>query len=441
MTDASLRPASQGLLPVAPGERVELLDALRGFALLGILVINLGGFIGYWELTAEQRLALPSALTDGAAQFLTYALAQEKFYSLFSLLFGIGFAVQVLRAEQRGIDFAPLYRRRLGVLAAIGAVHLVLIWWGDILLLYAMVGFLLISLRRLPDRTLLFVALALIAVPLLQHVMAVLSSGLLNPGAPFLALSDRIEAIFLDPEVATPYLSLVVQGGWTDFFNWNATGPVWRLGMVLQDGRAFKVLAMFLFGFVIVRRGVLLDLEGYRPLFKSVLLIGGCVGLIANLGLAYIRVDLAPEFLSWSAVAQSALYTIGVAPLALAYAAGFALLWMSPTRRVWLTVMAPAGRMALTNYLAQTVIAIGLFYGVGMGWGGKMGPTLVVPLALLIFGIQVLVSTLWLRRFRYGPMEWLWRSLTYGQWQTMRLRSATGPPIPRIAPPPVGTLP
>jgi len=106
---------------------------------------------------------------------------------------------------------------------------------------------------------------------------------------------------------------------------------------------------------------------------------------------------------------------------ALAYAAGFALLWARPGWRRWLTAPAPAGRMALTNYLAQSFVAMGLFYGVGLGWGGQVGPTLLVPLALIVFAAQVQLSALWLRHYRYGPAEWLWRSLTYGQRQPMRV--------------------
>jgi uncharacterized protein len=429
MTGNPLAPATQGLLPVTSAERVELLDALRGFALLGILVINLGGFIGYFELTPEQRMALPTALTDGAAEFFLAAFGKGKFYSLFSLLFGIGFAVQMLRAEERGVDFAPRYRRRLAIPVAIGAVHLSFIWAGDILVLYALLGFLLIPLRRLPDRTLLFVSLVLIATPVLQHALMLMSDGLLNPGGWLIALSERIDAQLVGADVATPYLSLVVQGGWADFFRWNASGPTWRFGEILEEGRAFKVLAMFLVGFVVARRSIFHDLERHRGLFRRVLLIGLAVGLIANLGMAYLAVLGGAEYLSPAGLAETGLYAVGVVPLALAYAAAFALLWASPRWRRLLLVMAPAGRMALTNYVAQSVIAIALFYGIGLGWGGRVGPTLVVPLALLIFAAQVQLSVFWLRRFRYGPLEWLWRSLTYGERQPMRLREKA----PRLA--------
>jgi uncharacterized protein len=119
---------------------------------------------------------------------------------------------------------------------------------------------------------------------------------------------------------------------------------------------------------------------------------------------------------------ETVAYSLGVAPLALAYAAGIALLWQRDWWQRRLTTVAPAGRMALTHYLLQTVIAIALFYGIGFGWTGKVGPVLVVVLAVVVFGAQVQLSALWLRHFRYGPVEWLWRSLTYGKRPPMRLR-------------------
>jgi uncharacterized protein len=419
-------PAAPG--PVQPVERVALLDALRGLALLGILIINLLGFTGYFELTLEQRASLLTASADRAAEFLMTAFARGKFYSLFSLLFGIGFAVQMLRAEQKGIDFAPRYRRRLAVLVGIGLVHLCVIWSGDILVLYALLGFLLIPLRRLPDRALLLAAAMLIVAPVLQHAVIVLSGGVLNPGGPLLWLGARIDAHLLGADAATPYLSAAVQGGWTGFVQYNLPGPVWRFGELLEEGRPFKVFAMFLVGFVAARRAIFHDPDRHRPLLRAVLFVGLAVGLVANLAMAYMGVFLRPRHLSGLAVGESALYAAGVAPLALAYAAAFALLWTYAATKRWMAALAPAGRMALTNYLLQSLVAIGIFYGIGLGWGGKLGPTLVVPLALLIFGAQLQLSAWWLHRFRFGPAEWLWRSLTYGTWQPLRLPAPVAAP-------------
>jgi uncharacterized protein len=242
------------MTPVPPGERIELLDALRGFALLGILTMNLLAFSGYYEVKMVGDLAsLPTHAADRVTHFLMATLAEGKFYSLFSLLFGIGFAVQMLRAEQRGDRLAPRYRRRLGVLVAIGMVHLCVVWAGDILVLYALLGFLLLPLRRYGDRTLLIGAAALIATPVLLRAAVLASGGALDPGAPVLALAERLDAGLFGAQAATPLVSYVASGGWLELAKYNLAGPVWRLGELLQEGRAFKVLGMFLVGFVAAR--------------------------------------------------------------------------------------------------------------------------------------------------------------------------------------------
>jgi uncharacterized protein len=422
--------------PVPPTERLELLDALRGLALLGILTMNLLAFSGYYELKMVGQLAsLPTHATDQLTYFGLVVFAEGKFYSLFSLLFGIGFAVQMLRAEQKGHDFAPRYRRRLGVLVAIGMVHLCVFWSGDILVLYALLGFLLLPLRRYGDRALLGAAAALIAAPVLLRVVVLASGGALDPGAPVLALAERLDAGLFGPEATTPLVSFVAPGGWIELAKYNLAGPIWRFGELLEEGRPFKVLGMFLIGFVAARRAILSNLEANRRLLRQVLVAGLAIGLAGNLLFAWLSVGMNAEFLSLLGLAETAAYAIGVAPLALAYAAGFALLWTRPDWRRWLMAPAPAGRMALTNYLAQSLVGIALFYGVGLGWGGHVGPTLIVPLAVLVFAVQVQVSAFWLRHFRYGPAEWLWRSLTYGQRQPMRLRSLTPPAAATTSPP------
>jgi len=420
---ATARGGVPGAAPLPPAERVELLDALRGFALLGILVMNLLAFSGYYELKMAGNLAtLPTYAADRIVHLMLAAFAEGKFYSLFSLLFGIGFAVQMLRAEQRGDDFVARYRRRLALLVAIGMVHLCVIWAGDILVLYALLGFLLLPLRRYGDRSLLIGAAALIAAPVLLRAVVIASGGALDPGAPVLALGERVDSALFGPGAGTPFISFVAPGGWLELAKYNLGGPIWRFGEILEEGRAFKVLGMFLVGFVAARRALYSDLEGNRRLLRRVLIAGLALGLPGSLLFAWLSVGVEVEFLSALGLAETAAYAVGIAPLALAYAAGFALLWTRPAWRRVLRLPAPAGRMALSNYLSQSLVGIGLFYGVGLGLGGQVGPTLIVPLALLAFAVQVQLSMLWLRRYRYGPAEWLWRSLTYGERQPMRIR-------------------
>jgi uncharacterized protein len=439
MRDDSVRPRTQNLLPVAPAERVELLDSLRGFALLGVFLINLMSFSGWLFIGSEEQAALVSSALDDLVYFLFTLLAEGKFYSLFSLLFGIGFAIQMLRAEEKRIDFAPRFRRRLWVLAGIGMIHLWVFWLGDILVLYALLGFLLLPMRRLGDRPLLVAAAALILAPIAVHAAFVLSKGALNPAPTLLALAERVDDSLGFPVAGYPWF--MGQIGWVEFFQVNVSGPLWRFGGLLQESRALKVFGMFLVGFVAARRLNFRNFSEHRALLRQVLVWGLVLGLSVNVFWAWIKVGVRPDFLSWAGVAESVGYAIGIAPLALAYAAGFALLCERGWWKRLLGKLAPAGRMALTNYLMQTAFGIAIFYGVGLGLVGKVGPALVLPLALLIFVAQVRASALWLRYFRYGPVEWLWRSLTYGRRQPMRLRAATTLPTPPIAPLPRETLP
>jgi uncharacterized protein len=425
--------------PVPPAERVELLDALRGFALLGILFINLNAFSAWRDIGTENQAALVSAGLDGTANFLFMMLVENKFYSLFSLLFGIGFAIQMLRAAEKGIDFAPRFRRRLWVLLGIGMIHLCLFWSGDILVLYALLGFALIPMIRFGDRQLLVAGAALILAPIAVRTAFLLSGGGLDPGPTLYALAERVDESLGFPLADYPWFMAEV--GWVTFFKSNAAGPIWRLGGLLQDSRALKVFGMFLIGFVAARRMNLRNVNEHRALLTRVLVWGLALGLTMNLVWAWMRIGVRPAFLSWSGVAHSVAFAIGVAPLALAYAAGFALLWDRGWWKRLLGSLAPAGRMALTNYLMQTAFGIGIFYGVGLGLVGRVGPALILPLALLIFMAQVQLSAVWLRRFRYGPAEWVWRSLTHGRREPLRLRTVMPSAATTIAPTTVHRLP
>lgn len=411
--------AAGAVAPIAIEERVTLLDVLRGFALFGIFVINLGGLSLYAMLTPGQKAAMPTAFADGAVNFMRHLLFEGKFYSLFSLLFGIGFAVQLMRAEQRPGRFLPLFRRRLLVLAGIGAVHMTFMWDGDILLLYALTGFLLLPFRGRDDRTLLIWAVALIALPILLQILMAVSGGALNPGAPFKVLGNRADAFFGYSET-TQWATILSDGGWREHFAFVLPGPFYRIADLLGSHRLPKVLGMFLVGYCVGRRMQLGGLEMHRPVLRRVLLWGFAVGIPANTAMTYLTMQQVAWKPSAGGVLHAVTYTVGVAPMALAYAAGLALLYTSPRWATRLDLLAPVGRMALTNYLMQSVVGITLFYGIGLGLGGHVGPLLFFPIALFVFALQIVVSHWWLARYRFGPVEWTWRSLTYGAPQPMR---------------------
>jgi uncharacterized protein len=398
--------------PTSDVERLDILDALRGFALAGIFLVNLAVFSGFVFMPPELMARLPTAAVDMPAAGLIFWLGYGKFYSLFSLLFGVGFSLQLVAAEDRGDSRLAVFRRRLLVLLAIGAVHLY-IWEGDILFLYALVGFLLIPFRRVRDATLLRAAVALVLAPVALGVLIVASHGALDPGAPLLRAGDAVLTM-TGFAPATPPYPLLRDAGWAEFLRFQVSGVFFRYADLLTTGRPFKVLAMFLVGLWVGRSGMLRDLTPWLPTVRRVRLWGFALGLPA----AGVQVALmargAPAG-SWLKVAESSAYALGVAPLALAYAATFAIVWQSARWRARLTRLAPAGRMALTNYLAQTVVGLTLFYGIGFGLMGRVGPAWWPLLVVAVITAQVVISRWWLTRFAFGPMEWIWRQATYGR--------------------------
>ena len=408
-------------LPAASRERIEVLDALRGFAILGILVMNLYSFTGWMYVPAGQKAVMVGVLDRAALQF-GEVLVRGKFYTIFALLFGIGFAIQ----RQRGrVDatFLPMYRRRLGVLLAIGLVHLVLLWRGDILALYALCGFLLIPFRNCRDRTLVAWAVVCLLVPVAIYAAMAASGGRFDPGAPLAGARDFVEGRLFPAGVDN--MAVLSGGSWGDVLRWNLAGAFDRCADLFREGRLFKVEAVFLLGLWVGRRLKATRSAAQDMLLQRVLIAGLAIGVPGNFVLAQIAGSDADGVPTPIGVMEALVSAVAVVPMGLAYAAGFTLLrWRAGWGRV-LHYLAPAGRMALSNYLGQTLIGLS-FYGIGFGVVGRIGPGLSAVIALAIFAAQVVVSTMWLRYFQFGPVEWGWRSLTYQRRIPMRVRSGGG---------------
>ena len=356
---------------------------------------------------------MPTAPIDLPAALVILWLGYGKFYSLFSLLFGIGFALQLESAARDGDQQLRRFRRRLLVLLAIGLVHLTFIWEGDILALYALVGFALIPLRRLSQRGLIVMAAVMLLLPVVEQALIVVSHGALDPGAPLLAMGVRWQVAMGFGDNAEPY-PVLKYAGLVDALRFQLSGFWFRYADLLTTGRPFKVLGLFLIGLWVGRSGMLRDPEPWVPLLRRVRLLGFAVGLPSALAQAVLEVRPDPSDSPWKLLGSVA-YALGVAPLALAYASHLALLWRRPVWRDRLVWAIPAGRMALTNYLMQTVIAITLFYGIGLGLMGQAGPVTWPIIAGVVVLLQAAASWWWLGRFPFGPMEWLWRMATYGR--------------------------
>lgn len=392
-------------------ERIELLDALRGFALLGILLANMLYWSGWIMMTEGQRIAFSGPETVAWQYRLHHFFVDGKFYTIFSLLFGAGFSLQLARLKARGVAGLQVYRRRILVLLGIGLVHSWLIWDGDILTLYALLGLVLPLFHDWRERNLLVAAAVLIfLVP--PAGMALFAWAGWAPHEQLLGFSMRVaESFGIDPapEKALAWMRRDDVTGW---LAWVATGTPISWALRLESWRIAKVLGIMLLGIIVGRRLAAGTLLGDRALLLKILWAGLAVGVPA--GAAYA---LTPGLgqTSWPSL-------IGTVPLALAYAAGFALAW--PRARPALRHFSPVGRMALTNYLAHSLIGLVFFYGIGFGLAGTLQPAAFYAIALSIFAGQMLFSRWWLTRHEQGPAEALWRLATYGR------RKAPHEPLP-----------
>lgn len=396
--------------PVAPADRIDALDALRGTALVGILAANLLVFGGVTGLDATARAAMPFAKIDAAVRWLQVILVEGKFYGLFSLLFGIGAGILLARVGRD--NPGQLFRRRMLGLVVIGVLHS-LVWRGDILLLYALLGLLLPAVGDWSDVRLLRVGIGLFAAAIAwQYLMLLLMPALGLPVAwPFALVWNSVESYYpaMDAAVANGDLFAMLR-----FNLMSIWGERWPT--LLATGRPFKVLGFFLIGMWVMRRGIPGAIGDHRALLTRVARWGALVGLPANLLFASCRFLGRENVLgAFTPLAEA----IGILSLTLGYAAWFALLWSSGHSRS-LRLLQPLGRVALTAYLMQSVLCLYGLSGLGLGWYLRLGATAATGLVVPVIALQLVLARWWLARFEFGPVEWIWRSLTYGAGQRMR---------------------
>ncbi|QWF16454.1 DUF418 domain-containing protein [Lysobacter capsici] len=387
-------------------QRIEHLDALRGFALFGILMVNIGVFASPWF-----GLGAPDPAFDAPSDRLTHgliaALFEMKFYLLFSFLFGYSFQLQLDSARRADAAFVPRMARRLLGLWSIGLAHALLLFHGDILSTYAVLGLLLLAMRDIPEQLALRRASGLIGLT------AAVWGGL--------ALLLWIDGDAGSAQVATlSQAAQTTQSRFTGDPGQVIDARLRELGstaIVLACLQAPCALAMFLFGLIAGRRQLLARLDRYRPLMRRVRRYGLGIGLPAALVFAAITVFAPGGPLELLALALSVL----TAPwLSLAYAAWAMAVFDGVHGRRAVAALAPAGRMALSNYLLQSLVCALVFTGYGFGMMGRVSPLGCVAIAIALFGAQLSLSRWWLRQHAYGPIEWLLRALTIGHWPRLR---------------------
>jgi uncharacterized protein len=406
------------LTPILLGERIITLDVVRGIALLGILISNMVFFSQPYGINGFRNdLWMSSA--DRIADWISMIFIEGKFYPIFSMLFGMGFALQMQRAASRGPELTEVYLRRLYILIGFGLLHGIFLWEGDVLLAYGLCGLLLLLFRNCKPRTVVIWALGIILIPALLMVFL---SALLHLLSDLPAVRSAMNEMYSgESETRKEMFRVFLYGSYLDVMIYRIGELVYVIFATLIFSPIY--LGLFLIGMLVGQKGILSEVHKHKRLLVGVMLICGVVGVAANYFGAWVlmaginRSDYGQMLLGY------AINSIFGPVLAFAYVAGLALMIC---RWSWAKLYAPfatVGRMALTNYLMQSLIATTIFYGYGFGYGGNIGRMGTIGLALVIYAAQIIFSLIWLKHFRYGPMEWLWRSLSYGARQPMALEN------------------
>ena len=391
--------------PTPPSERIVSLDALRGVALLGILVINV------WVFSMpETTLLNPTVYGDfsGAnywAWVVSHVFAQNTFITLFSALFGAGILLFVESKAEKGQPAVRLHYRRTAILIGIGLLHAYLLWYGDILVAYGLSALLLIFVREFEATKLAGLGgLFLLFLPGLELFAALTIGG------------EAIASQWAPTETAIRQEVATYRSGWLEQFDHRAPAALERQTTGFVGGSFWQIGGTMLLGMALYRWGVLTG-ERSSALYKRMVALGSLGLVIVASGIVYIEAN------DWSA--DAALFWrqfnyVGSFLVAGGYLGVVMLYARRRPNGLATRAFAAVGRTAFTNYLLQTVVATTIFYGHGLGLFGSVSRVEQLGIVVAIWAVQVPLSVLWLRYFRFGPVEWVWRTLTYGERQPLR---------------------
>jgi len=402
------------LEPLTPQKRIISLDILRGFAVLGILIMNI------------QSFAMPSAAYINPTAFenledinfyvwvLSHVFANQKFMAIFSMLFGAGIILISQKARKEHLRSGNLQYRRLFWLLIIGIFHAYLLWYGDILVAYAICGFFMFAFRGKKKAYLFRAGVIFLLVGSALKILFAYSIPFWEPG--------QFEA--LRNEIWSPDGTTIAQE--IDYYTSN-----WERQMLRRAPDAFamqttvflsdtfwRVSGLMLLGMALYKKGVLSAKQSKKYLSKMI--IGGlCIGLPLVVGGVIMDFNYKWDFeMGFYYLSQFNYW--GSVLMAFGYIGLVALLCKISTRGFIAKRLADVGQMALTNYLMQSIICTYIFYGHGLGLFGDLDRSAQAVAVLMIWIFQIVFSTIWLSYFQYGPFEWLWRSLTYGRLQPIR---------------------
>jgi uncharacterized protein len=402
--------------PTAEPERISSLDTLRGFALLGILVMNIQSFAMPFSAYMNPTNYGDLHGINFAVWIAGHLLFDQKFISMFSMMFGAGVVLMTTRMEARGEKPARFHYRRMLWLLLFGLLHAYLLWYGDILVLYALCGMLIYPARRWKPRTLLIVGVASLAVGSLLSLFF----GLTMPYWPPENVTE-VETMWHPTSEKINAELQAYHGGWLKQMEHRVptTFEFETFGTLMFF---WKPAGLMLLGMAFYRMGVFAA-QASRAFYAGLVAAGVVVGLpLVGYGV-YRNFDAAWQ-LRYSMFLGAQWNYWGSLPVALAWVGALMLICKSGAWRGLTSRLAAVGQMAFTNYLLHTFICITIFYGHGFGWFGSAARWQQALVVAGVWAFQLIVSPLWLRHFGFGPFEWLWRSLTYSTRQPFR-RAAT----------------
>ena len=495
MESRNVSSALNGLNPINNKNRIQVMDLLRGFALIGILFMN----IEWFNRPINDLLAFDLQLTglDWAASWLVKIFIEGKFYRIFSLLFGMGFAIMLLKAQTANKPFVAWFSRRMLVLFSFGMLHLIFLWNGDILHDYAIGGLLLLGFvcllrtKRFAQynhpNTFLKFALWVMAIPLFISIAIALFFGITRShqimtedwqqkitvieqsDLQVTALNLQTEKLALsaESEIVIPQNTddkLILSGATTDI-NVDNFSPEERIAYDIEQRVSYKLemkqkrdketeafsqtsfavatkfrvqqslmslkftpimaificLPLFMIGYWLVATERITQPKSHKVFFNALCWGGLIIGIMLNISGTYLVLHPATKGAVEIEVVGESLQYYGQILLAFGYLGLLVKLSQKHSFLAWFSWLAPLGKMALTNYISHSIILTSIFYGYAGGMFGQIARAeqMLIVVAIVLF--QIITSRLWLAYFKFGPLEWLWRSCTYLTWQPLRL--------------------
>ena len=394
------------LKPIDPEKRIETLDILRGFALLGIVFNNILYFSGYVFVPFDDLKQFPDFQLNEKIYYFVDVFVTGKFYTLFSILFAVGFFLQFSKYRNDSKVFLRTYNRRLLILLMIGLLHS-LFWFGDILFLYAILGFILILFRNVKVKNILRWSVFFILLPFLID-FALLAIFQTADYTGYVDHQVLTHTTYPDME-AEVVIDTFQNGTIKDLFFLNIHHLVWKWISYIPSGRILAILGIFLLGYYL---GSIHFFKG-KTKSTSLLILSLIIGLLATISAKNIG---GSQFLfppTLSNILYKMLLTTGQLFMCIFYIVSVSMIEQTKTGKRVLNYLKPIGRMALTNYILQTIICIFIFYNFGFNLIGRTGLKYAVIIVVLVLLFQIVFSNIWLKYFRFGPLEWIWRSLTY----------------------------